>query len=184
MSQFFRPWVSVLSRKETILFPLSLISDMTYHGCKRRPLYWYEDLFKHLICIKTWANQWFHPYGPQFDLSCEILSAPRITVCFVWELVALMWFTCALKIIVRCRKYLYNIVYPKPDPARATCAPTACWDSHFVKLSIESYDSCKFKKKKKKKSLIIWTPQWAFCRSWPHGSDSTALVGWIIASTS
>lgn len=37
---------------------------------------------------------------------------------------------------------------PEPDPARTPCGPTACWDSHFVNLSMESYGSCKFRKKK------------------------------------
>lgn len=172
-----------MKKGNSTFFPFTylLVSWLTLGIKADDPLAWIPLAHWHLICIKTWASQWFHPYGSQFDLSYEILSAPRITVYFVCELVAPMRCTCDLKITVRCRKYLCNMLYPEPDPARTPRAPTSCWASHFVNLSMESHDSCKFRKKK---SLVIWTPLWAFCRSWLHLSDLSPLIWWIRASTS
>lgn len=96
------------------------------------------------------------------------------------HVVAPMQCACALKITVRCRKYPFNILYCEPDPARTPSVPTASWDSHFAKLSMESYDSCKFWKK----GLLVWAPLRTFCRTWLQWSDLTPLVWWIRASTS
>lgn len=124
----------------------------------------------------TWVSQWFYPLGSQ--LSCEILSPPRITVCFGWDLVSPMGCTCALKITVKCRKYTINILGQILQGHHMLPQLTEIhifWNFQQNHITAANLGI---------KILRIWTSLQASCRSWLHWSDLIPLIGRIKASTS